>query len=96
MCVLLRELHKKNSFYCHRFEARLRNWTPREPIPHVFAAEEHQASQAVMSVVSGRLNLLDTRCEIQSLPVRKKVYLVDSSRDALSQYSTLCKPDEAS
>jgi len=34
--------------------------------------------------------------ENQSLPVRKKVQLGDSSPDALSQYSTLYKPVEAS
>jgi len=34
--------------------------------------------------------------ENQSLPVRKNVQLGDSSPDALSQQSTLCKPVEAS
>jgi len=52
-----------------------------------------------------RLNLPDPRCEMmvcysgaknQSLPVRKKVQLGDSSPDVLSQYSTLYKPVEAS
>jgi len=58
-----------------------------------------------MPEVGGRLNLPDPRREMmvcysgaenQSLPVREKVQLGDSSPDALSQHSTLCKPVEAS
>jgi len=52
-----------------------------------------------------RLDLPDPRREMmvcysgaenQSLPVRKKVQLGDSSPDALSQHSTLRQPVEAS